>query len=73
MYGTQACDCVYGIDYGFENDVNMYGTQAKKNLLMLRNLFENDVNLITPRYTEKVLSHFGTKPLFRLMTVKRRA
>lgn len=56
----------------FENDVNMYGTQAKTFPLCSQEKFENDVNLIILRYTEEVLSHFGTKPLFCYMTVKRR-
>ena len=72
MYGTQArnVSCL-GIAR-FENDVNMYGTQAKTFPLCSQEKFENDVNLIILRYTEEVLSHFGTKPLFCYMTVKRR-
>ena len=56
----------------FENDVNMYGTQASLWRQVQRMRFENDVNLIILRYTEEVLSHFGTEPLFCYMTAKRR-
>ena len=50
----------------------MYGTQAKEKLCDYDYMFENDVNLIILRYTEEVLSHFGTEPLFCYMTAKRR-
>ena len=50
----------------------MYGTQASEGGKTGRSWFENDVNLIILRYTEEVLSHFGTEPLFCYMTVKRR-
>ena len=50
----------------------MYGTQACEIALSNASGFENDVNLIILRYTEEVLSHFGTEPLFCYMTAKRR-
>ena len=55
----------------FENDVNMYGTQASLWRQVQRMRFENDVNLIILRYTEEVLSHFGTEPLFLLHDSKK--
>ena len=72
MYGTQAGMPGYLLRYPFENDVNMYGTQASLWRQVQRMRFENDVNLIILRYTEEVLSHFGTEPLFCYMTAKRR-
>ena len=72
MYGTQACEIALSNASGFENDVNMYGTQASLWRQVQRMRFENDVNLIILRYTEEVLSHFGTEPLFCYMTAKRR-
>ena len=72
MYGTQACEIALSNASGFENDVNMYGTQACEIALSNASGFENDVNLIILRYTEEVLSHFGTEPLFCYMTAKRR-
>ena len=72
MYGTQAGSSERGTVSTFENDVNMYGTQASLWRQVQRMRFENDVNLIILRYTEEVLSHFGTEPLFCYMTAKRR-
>ena len=72
MYGTQANDADMKSNATFENDVNMYGTQASLWRQVQRMRFENDVNLIILRYTEEVLSHFGTEPLFCYMTAKRR-
>ncbi len=72
MYGTQAVTAIEMSFLPFENDVNMYGTQAGMPGYLLRYPFENDVNLIILRYTEEVLSHFGTEPLFCYMTAKRR-
>ena len=71
MYGTQAPWHTKSSPDRFENDVNMYGTQAKEKLCDYDYMFENDVNLIILRYTEEVLSHFGTEPLFCYMTAKR--
>ena len=71
MYGTQAT-CQYPLQGRlFENDVNMYGTQASLWRQVQRMRFENDVNLIILRYTEEVLSHFGTEPLFLLHDSKK--
>ena len=72
MYGTQALKQPKQPPLPFENDVNMYGTQASLWRQVQRMRFENDVNLIILRYTEEVLSHFGTEPLFCYMTAKRR-
>ena len=72
MYGTQAIAFSLVEYFPFENDVNMYGTQASLWRQVQRMRFENDVNLIILRYTEEVLSHFGTEPLFCYMTAKRR-
>ena len=72
MYGTQACSIKVCDMPRFENDVNMYGTQAGISGIHKERAFENDVNLITLRYSEEVLSHFGTEPLFCYMTVNRR-
>ena len=71
MYGTQAGKWGVLCVVMFENDVNMYGTQASLWRQVQRMRFENDVNLIILRYTEEVLSHFGTEPLFLLHDSKK--